>query len=232
VELRALAALVVCSGACSGSKTKVEDAKPIVVPHPADARPADAAPPPGKGDVSIRVEWHDVPLEARKPGACGPDVSPTTTWGIPDTVVTLAGSGALPERPARVVFNNCFSPRVTLASDKLTIASSLLQPSNVTLQPGAGSAVAVQFPIAGHEVDVALQPGTTMLVAASSRAWVIVPKTPYAALTDASGVAVLRDVPSGTYPVAAVSPVSGRSAKGEITVMPGQLAELTLQLEP
>jgi hypothetical protein len=230
VELRPLVLAVV---ACSGAKTKVEDAKPVVAPHVVDAaRPADAAPPPGKGDVSIRVEWHDVPLDARKPGPCGPQVAPTTTWGIPDTVVTLAAPGAPVPRTARVVVTTCFAPRVTLASETLTLASAVLQPTNVTVEREGGSAVAVELPIAGHEVEVPVPPGTTTLVSPVARGWVIVPKTPYAALTDASGVAVLRDVPSGTYPVTAWSPASSRSAKGEITVAPGQLAELTLQLEP
>ena len=225
--------LLVVLAACSGAKTK-EDAIPVAVPqHPADAvRPLDAAlPPPGKGDVSIRIEWHDVPLDARKPGVCGAQVSPTTTWGIPDTVVTLAGSGAPPPHEPRIVFNTCFSPRVALASESMTIASVVPQPTNVTVDPGTGSAATVQLPIAGHEVEVPLHPGTTQIEGGASHAWVIVPTTPYAALTDASGVAVLRDVPSGIYPVTAYSPASGRSATGEITVMPGQLADLTLQLE-
>jgi hypothetical protein len=229
VELRPLLLALV---ACSGSKTKIEDAKPVVAPHVADAaRPIDAAPPPGNGDVSIRVEWHDVPLDARKPGTCGPQVAPTTTWGIPDTVVTLTAPGTPPPRTARVDFNTCFSPRIVLASDTVTLASGSLAPAMVTVK-GEGREVAVQLPIAGHQVEVPVAPGTTALVAPASQGWVVVPKTPYAALTDASGVAVLRDVPSGTYPVVAWSPASGRSAKGEITVMPGQLAELTVQLQP
>jgi hypothetical protein len=230
VELKPL---VLALAACSGAKNK-EDAKPVVVPqHPAeDARAADAAlPPPGNGDVSIRVEWHDVPLDARTPGPCGPQVSPTTTWGIPETVVTLAGSGAPPAHHPRVVFDTCFSPRIALASDAVTIASVVPQPTKVTVGAGAGSAATVQLPIAGHEVEVPLAAGTTKLEGGAAHAWVIVPTTPYAAITDASGVAVLRDVPSGIYPVTAYSPASGRSGKGEITVMPGQLADLTLQLE-
>jgi hypothetical protein len=230
VELKPL---VLALAACSGAKNK-EDAKPVVVPpHPSDAvHPIDAAPPPpGEGDVSIRVEWHDVPLEARTQGTCGPQVSPTTTWGIPETVVTLAGSGAPPAHHPRIVFNTCFSPRIALASDSVTIASVVPQPTNVNVGAGAGSAVVVQLPIAGHEVEVPMSAGTTKLEGGASSGWIIVPTTPYAAITDASGVAVLRDVPSGIYPVTAYSPASGRSAKGEITVMPGQLAELTLQLE-
>ena len=232
MELRPLLLLIV---ACSGSKTKVEDAKPIVVPHPIDAaRASDAAIPAGKGDVSIRIEWHDVPLDARKPGSCGADISPTTTWGIPDTVVTLAAPNATPPEPrtARIVFNTCFGPRVALASDRFTIASTVPQPTNVTVSPEGGATVIVQLPIAGHEVEVPVPPGLTTIVGGASRAWIVVPKTPYAALTDATGVAVLRDVPSGSYPVTAFSPASGRSAKGEIVVTPGQLAELTLQLQP
>ena len=230
MELRfALVALA----ACSGSKTKIEDAKPVV--HPAEtavAHPADAAPAAGKGDASIRVEWHDVPLEARKPGPCGPQVSPTTTWGIPDAVVTIEAPGTAPARTPRVTLDTCLRPPVQIATDSLTVASGALQPAKLTITKDGGAAIPIELPIAGHEVAVSLQPGRHELVAGAAHAWVVAAPSPWAQVTDATGVAVLRDLPSGTYAVNAWSPASGRSAKGEVTVSAGQLAEVTLQLQP
>ena len=239
MELRAL---VVVLAACSGSKAKLEDAKPIV--HPGDAAVARAdAPPAGpyrvdakgaRGDASVRVEWHDVSLEARAPGPCGPTVAPTTMWGIPDTVVTIAADHgvAVPARAPRVVLDRCLRPAVQVATGSLTVASGLVQPAKLTIAHDAGPPVSVELPIAGHEVEVALEPGSYTLAADGTRAWVVAAATPYTAVTDGSGVAVLRDVPTGTYPVTAWSPASGRSAKGEVTVAAGQLAEVTLQLQP
>lgn len=227
MELKpALAALLVA--ACSGGKPKVasEDAKPIV--HPGDAAVArEVAPiPPGKGDVSIRVEWHDVPVEARAGKPCGPDVAPTTTWGIPDAVVALAGSGSGSGAPeARVVIGRCITPRVQIATEKLVIASGLMQPAALSFDDKP-----VMLPIAGHEVTAALAPGRHTLVEGDARAWVVT--EPLAAITDASGVAILRDVPTGVYPVTAWLPTVNRSAKGEVTVTPGALVEVTLQLQP
>jgi len=231
VELRPL---LLAAIACSGSKTKIEDAKPIV--HPADAavvRP-DAPPPGGKGDASVRIEWHDVPLAARAPGPCGPEVAPTTTWGIPDVVVSIdvPRAGPAPARSPRVVLDRCFHPAVQLATTSLTIASNALQPAKLALARDGGAAIPVELPIAGHEVAVTLDPGRYTLTSGAAKAWVVAAPTPFAAVTDATGVAVMRDVPSGTYAVTAWSPGSGRSAKGEVTVVAGQLAEVTLQLQP
>jgi hypothetical protein len=229
VELRAL---VVVLAACSGSKTKIEDAKPVI--HPADAavRVVDAAPAPGKGDASIRVEWHDVPLEARKPGPCGPQVAPTTTWGIPDVVVTIDAPGTAPARTPRVTLDSCLRPPVQIATSSVTVASGSLQPAKLTIAKDGGAATPIELPIAGHEVTVALQPGRHELIAGTGHAWLLASPSPWTQVTDASGVAVLRDLPSGTYAVSAWSPPSGRSAKGEVTVTAGQLAEVTLQLQP
>ena len=211
--------------ACSGGKPKVEDARPHPVAAPADAasRPIDATIPPGKGDVSIRVEWKDVPLASRAPSACGPAVSPTTTWGIPDAVVTIPHAGV--PAAARVIVDRCLRPRVQVAGDTLTIASAVLQPTSLALD-----ARPVLLPIAGHEVTASLAEGRHELVAGDAHAWVV--RDPNAAVTDATGVAIVRDVPSGVYPVTAWLPAANLSAKGEVTVMPGALAEVTLTLTP
>ncbi|MBV8761428.1 MAG: hypothetical protein JO257_29290 [Deltaproteobacteria bacterium] len=236
VLLAACSGLPVLLAACSGGKPKVEDARalPHPTPPPADAaaRTVDATIPPGKGDVSIRVEWHDVPLAQRAPTPCGPAVAPTTTWGIPDAVVTLARTpaatgSATTSAPsdARVTLDRCLRPRVQVAGDTLTIASAILQPTSLALD-----ARPVLLPIAGHEVKAALTDGRHELIAGDSHAWVV--RDPNAAVTDATGVAVVRDVPSGVYPVTAWLPAANLSAKGEVTVMPGALAEVTLTLKP
>lgn len=229
--------LLVLLAACSGGKPKLEDARTLPHPTPAEgsahatdaaAAPGSAAIPPGKGDVSIRVEWHDVPLAARAPKPCGPDVAPTTTWGIPDAVVSLVHAGALAPPPgtlARVTVDRCVRPRVQVAGDSLVIASALLQPTMLALD-----ARNVMLPIAGHEVAAPLTEGRHELVAGDAKAWVV--RDANAAVTDASGVAVLRDIPSGVYPVTAWLPAANLSAKGEVTVMPGALAEVTLTLKP
>lgn len=224
--------LLVLLAACSGGKPKLEDARTL--PHPpapegsahaldAAASAGSAAIPPGKGDVSIRVEWHDVPPAARAPKPCGPDVSPTTTWGIPDAVVTLPHAGAPPA--ARVTVDRCVRPRVQVSGDSLTIASALLQPATLALDDRP-----VMLPIAGHEVTAQLTDGRHEVVAGDAKAWVI--RDANAAVTDATGVAVLRDIPSGVYPVTAWLPAANLSAKGEVTVMPNALAEVTLTLKP
>lgn len=217
--------LLLCA-ACSGGKPKLEDARTLPrAPVPADAavRAVDATIPLGKGDVSIRVEWREVPTAARAPKRCGPDVAPTTTWGVPDAVVTIPHAGTPPA--ARVTVDSCLRPRVQVAGDTLTIASAALQPTSLTLD-----ARPVMLPIAGHEVSATIAEGRHELVAGDAHAWVI--RDPNAAVTDATGVAVVRDVPSGVYSVTAWLPTANLSAKGQVTVMPGALAEVTLTLTP
>ena len=219
---------LVLLAACSGGKPKIEDARTLPhPPAPADAaartQAIDATIPPGKGDVSIRVEWHDVPAASRVPKRCGPDVAPTTTWGIPDAVVTIPHAGTPPA--ARVTLDTCLHPRVQVAGDSLVIASAVQQPTSLALD-----ARPVMLPIAGHEVSATLAEGRHELVAGDAKAWVV--RDPNAAVTDATGVAVLRDIPSGVYPVTAWLPTANLSAKGQVTVMPGVLAEVTLTLAP
>ena len=246
MELRWLAPVVLA--ACSGGKPKVassDDAKahvPAGSNEPVVAR--DAAPlAPGNGDLAVRVEWRDVPLEARAPKPCGADVAPTTTWGIPDAVVTVApapgssvtgsgsaGSAANAAHAARVVLEHgCLAPRVQVAT-ALAIASGELQPASLTVARD-GKSIPVQLPIAGHEVTVALEPGNYELAAGSAHAWIVDPTTP-SAVSDASGVATLRDLPSGVYTVSAWLPSAKRAGKAEVTVTAGALADVTVQLQP
>src|SRR5262249_37046318 len=136
-------ALVLC--ACSSKphapeETKTahdlaRDAAPLG-PYRTDAQFA-------KGDVQIRVEWHDVPTAARtSPGrtTCGtprhPAVAPTATWGVPDAIVAIEvdHGRAMSAPDARVVLEHCaLSPRVLVAGPSLAIASAADAPAKLQL---------------------------------------------------------------------------------------------------
>ncbi|MCB9574874.1 MAG: carboxypeptidase regulatory-like domain-containing protein [Kofleriaceae bacterium] len=93
------------------------------------------------------------------------------------------------------------------------------------------------LPVVGHEVAVPLRPWATRLTSDATgddAAWVITPPTPYVAVTDDAGAAVLTDVPAGTYRVRAwLRPGAGQAAReaaGEVTIAAGADATLTLSL--
>ena len=255
LALSALACALGCSGSKTTPKTVHEDARA------GSAQPIDAAvkiDPNAKGDVQIRVEWKDVPVDARAaPGrtACGTarpaGVAPTTTWGIPDVFVSLAAaspSASPSPNPiaTRIVLGDCvLSPRVAVAHGKLVIASAMQTPAKVAiLRAGElplGSAVKeakprdVYLPIAGHEVEVALDAGSIYRIAAGDEtAWVIATDQPFVAVTENTGAAVLRDVPGGVHAVTAWLPPragqAARAANGSVTVTGSALAEVTLDI--
>lgn len=247
-----LLVVVACSGTKSAPKKAIEDAH-------GSAPAADAAVPAadGPGDVQIRVEWKDVPLAARmSPGRtpCNtprpPAVTPTTLWGIPDVfvVVEVAGAARGSRQAARITREPCgLVPRVAITSGTLILASATEAPARVSVQEvGAlplGGTIAdpqprtVYLPIAGHEVSLGVDSGTIVRVSDDPEdAWVIATENPFVAITDRSGSAVLRDLPAGTHAVTAwLPPRSGqpaRTARGNVTVTPGALAEVTLDISP
>lgn len=255
-------ALAACSGnpppprpladhAVGSAATPPPVALPTAQPTgPYRALPGDFA----KGDVQLRVEWHDVPLAARaSPGrtACGtaaaPAVEPTTTWGIPDALVAIDVDHGKPigDAAARVVLAECaLSPRVIVTGPDLVIASATDAPAQLqlaragstrTLEPAADrAAIAVDLPIAGHAVHAALAADALYELTGSDvePAWIAETTRPYVAVTEASGQVVLRDVPVGTYPVRAlVPPRAGQPAltgSATVTVTAGALAEVTV----
>lgn len=246
--------LVLVLAACSGGKAKVvEDArKPAPAPVIADAAVAQPLPPvptgpyrvdtaAKTGDVQIRVEWKDVPQALRaSPGLdeCGgqvlPPLAPTTTWGIPEAFVAIDvdhGKALTPQRP-RIVLEGCaLSPRLAVAGTSLAIASATEQPAQVTFEGKP-----VYLPIAGHEVEATLTPGTTYTVGYGTRelATVVSATTPYTAITEATGQVIVRDVPVGTHRVRAWLPKRGalepRTVAGSVTVTAGALTEVTLDI--
>lgn len=252
VKLALLVALFGCSGKTTAPKTVAEDARGSGSAQPV----ADAGSPPvsgGKGDVQIRVEWKNVPADARAtPGrtACGtprpPAVAPTTTWGIPEVFVAIDAPATTTRAPRRVVLDACaLSPRAVITSGSLALASATDSPVKLAVvragQLPLGTPIKednrrdVYLPIAGHEVSVALEPGTiTHVIAGSEDAWVIASDSPFVAVTEGGGTAVLRGVPAGTHDVVAwLPPRSGQSARvarAKVTVTAGALAEATVDL--
>ncbi|MBA3456056.1 MAG: hypothetical protein H0T42_23360 [Deltaproteobacteria bacterium] len=251
-------ALTALSGlaACSSSKPRTpEDAKRVTAPADAAIAPTDGppAPKPPFGDVQVRVEWTNVPPAARSsPGktACGtpraPAVAPTTTWGIPDVIVLVDGApGALAEARVRLV--DCsLSPRIAIGS-ALLIDSAADRPAQVVLSHRARAsdlrveiksaipARTIQLPIAGHAVSAKLADDAVfeLTMDKGDPAWIV---AAHAAVTDPSGVVLVREVPPGVHAVRAWLPPRGdqpaRHAAGQVTVVDGDLAELTLQLVP
>lgn len=152
--LRSLLVAAACA-ACSGrgaTKPRVVEDAPVVAKPVVPAGPYKVDATFDKGDVQIRVEWKDVPVEARAaPGrtACGTAkvaaVAPTTTWGIPDVVVMIdanhgkamsgsgSGSGREAESRSRIVFEHCaLSPRIAIVESPLIIASAMDAPAKLT----------------------------------------------------------------------------------------------------
>src|SRR6185369_13374927 len=139
----ALAALAACSGKSRPEATRVpvrEDA--AIGDAIGDARrPSDAlAARPATGDLQIRVEWPDVPVVARSsPGRtpCNtprtPSVAPTTTWGVPDALVIVAGA-APPLAGAHITLADCtLTPRLAVGNG-LAITSAVDRPAKLVLR--------------------------------------------------------------------------------------------------
>jgi hypothetical protein len=262
VELRSAFVFLALAACSSGRPKAIEDARKHEAPVVRDALPplpsgpyrVDDGP---KGDASVRVEWHDVPAVQRASAgrtACGtpraPVAAPTVIWGIPDVFVVLATDHgkANAESTARVVLDHCaLVPRVIVAGGTLAVASAMQRPAKLALtregdvhQLDAIAAAAtrpIMLPVTGHEVDVALEAGGVYQLAEgtdSETSWIVAATQPYTSITDATGVAILRDVPVGSYPVIAWLPAraghEARIARGQVTVPASGLGEVTLDL--
>lgn len=245
--------------ACSGGKPRVgEDARrasTAAADAGSAAGPVEAAPAAETtGDVQVRVVWPDVPAAMRSsPGKTpcdtprAPAVSPTATWGIGEVLVLVDGAPrALGDAMVQVA--DCApTPRLAIGS-AVVIASAADRPTRLELARHGSVAElralgepaevrAVQLPIAGHHVRAPLEAGGVYRLATEGKApetaWIVAAP---GVVTDASGAAVVRDVPVGAHAVRAWLPPRGgqraRHATGEVTVVPGELAELTLTLAP
>jgi len=266
--VRGAVALLVIA-ACSGKPVRApKDASGSAIA--VDARASDAggsggsgsgsgSVKPTTGEIRARVEWANVPVAARAAAgktACktprAPSVQPTTTWGIPNAVVIV--SGAAPAA-TRIVLADCaLSPSVALGG-RLVVASAVSRPARVAFGKrgdvatlatlGAGTPLPIMLPIAGHEVDLALEPGgvyaveTSLEPGSSSNptslepelAWIVASR---GAITDAAGVALITGLPPGDHQLVAWLPPRanqpGRIARGTATVVAGDVVDLTLDL--
>jgi hypothetical protein len=174
-------------------------------------------------------------------------------WGIADVVVVADVSGAPSD--ARVVLADCaISPRVAIATPggHVSVASAADAPAKISIAKRgapsafdklvAGDARTIMLPIAGASVSVPAVDAQLDELAVvgdapetAEAAWLIV--TPNnAAVTDASGTAILRDLPIGAHAITAwLPPRAGQPARyahGTATVVGGELAEITLELAP
>jgi hypothetical protein len=252
MDVRLLAVLAI---ACSGNKTAPkaihEDARAGSAHVTADAAPVD---PNAKGDVQIRVEWKDVSADARAaPGrtACKTArpaaVVPTVLWGIPDVFVSIdAPSTSTSTSTSTIMLTDCvLAPRAVVLYGTLAIASGMQAPAKVTVQRAGqlplGGAVKedkareLYLPIAGHEVEIALDAGSIYRVAAGDEvAWIVATDHPYVGVTESSGTIVMRNVPVGLRAVTAwLPPRSGqpaRVAKATVNVAAGVLTDVTLDI--
>jgi hypothetical protein len=266
VVARALSGLALAAGAaftaCSG-KPRPEEVTHVPVredaapgPGIGDARRlSDAlAARPATGDLQIRVEWPDVPVVARSsPGRtpCNtprtPSVAPTTTWGVPDALVIVAGA-APPLAGAHVTLADCtVTPRLAVGN-ALAMTSAVDRPAKLVLrkrgtvanlgQFTTGEPIPVMLPIAGHTVTTPLEPGAIYALetdAADPEVAFIV-SAPGGYVTEASGQIIARDLSVGAHAVTAwLPPRAGQPARlgrGTATVTSGELTELTITLAP
>jgi hypothetical protein len=203
------------------------------------------------GDLQVRVEWADVPAAARRsPGRTrcntprAPSVAPTTTWGIPDTLVLIEGvAGPPPAAAAHVTLADCaLTPQVAVG-DSLAITSAVDRPAKLVLRKrgtldhlAPGPPVPVMLPIAGHTVTAALEPGAVYSLETDEPEPEVafMAALPGARVTDATGHVLVRDLAVGAHAVTAWLPPRGgqpaRVGHGTATVAAGDLAELTVKL--
>jgi hypothetical protein len=242
--------LVLALLGCSSNKARSgEDAKPTR----ADGAvvPSDGAPLP-TAEAAIRVEWKAVTTAARtSPGrtACktprAASVAPTTMWGIPEAIVMVEGATATAGGEARITLSDCtLSPRIVVGTT-LVVESALDRPAKLALAKHgtigdlatlkAGEPRAIQLPIAGHAVSIALEPNAVyqlVIDAESEPAWIVAAP---ATITDAGGLATVR-APVGSHAVTAWLPARGgqpaRLAKAAVALDVAQLVELVVDLGP
>lgn len=245
--------LVVAALACNG-KAPSEPAGPVrIAPSDAalDGRVTDAG---TSGDLNVRVEWPGVPVAARtSPGRTpcrtprAPSVAPTTTWGVPDALVVVEGAPA-GAATARLTLADCaLAPKLAVGMT-LVITSAVVgsePPAKLTLRkrgtlaaPADGEPIAIQLPIAGHSVTLALDAGALYSLETDGPEPEVayIAAIAHARVSDAAGVVSLAGLAVGAHAVTAwLPPRAGQPARtggGSAHVAGGELAELTVSVAP
>ena len=248
----ALLSIAACVAACSGNKSRTADDALRATGHvEGDAAVSSDASPAQPGDLQVRVEWKAVPAVARNsPGrtrcntARAASVTPTTTWGIPETFVFVDGAPAAPAE-VRVVLADCaLRPRVAVGRSVI-VESAVDRPARVTLvKQGTvsdngvfhpGEARVIQLPVAGHAVRVSLDPDGIYQLATEDAepeiSWIVAAS---AAVTDPSGQAIVKGLSPGAHQITAWLPARGNQPAGRAsaaaTVVGSELAEITVPL--
>jgi hypothetical protein len=248
------AALAVVLCACGKKSAARHDAAPAdAAPRP----PADAAPAlddaGARDGLTVRVEWKDAPSSVRaSPGRdrCGDPLPPFATvhtlHGVADVAVWLDGTPAPdPEaHGATVTAEPCrVGPAVQVAQvgDSLRVRSLSEKWTNLAVAwseavGGAPETVVarIDLPVIGHTAAMPL--AKEGLVAVAGEAYVVVLPHRLAAVTDATGAAILTGVPPGEHTVRAwlrgAAGHPARLAEGKVTVRAGEAATVTLSLAP
>lgn len=212
----------------------------------------------GAGSIAVKVEWKSPPAAVlRSPGInqCGAPRVPGAVshhlFGLGGAVVwlTAIGSGRAPDADSERVLEvrRCVpTPRVVLMprlGSRLTVLNSDERRHRITMHALEGGAALVDapMPLVGQRFAVPMStPGVFRVATAADpadRAYVVVPRHPYYAITDHRGEAVLTDVPPGRYELVAWHPPFARGegprmVQSAITVETGKRAELTVSMAP
>jgi hypothetical protein len=202
----------------------------------------------GIPDVGVFVEGAPPASNAATSVASAPAASSSNAPGGSSSNAR-GGSSTSTDGSVRVLVDRCaVSPRIAVGS-RIAIASTADQPLKTslakrfvvsgparTIKADKGGATAIALPIAGHEVISELAADSIYRLAPEGKdvddGWIV---GATAFVTDATGVALIKDVPPGKHAVRVWLPPRGgqpaREAKGEVTVEVGDLADLTLTLE-
>jgi hypothetical protein len=249
-RLIALAALALL--ACGKKPSPRHDAGPRdATPRPADAAPAPTDGAPGDA-LTIRVEWKDAPSTVRtSPGRdpCGDPLPPFATvhtlHGVADVAVWLDDLTMVHSTVVRnVIVDTCGArPAVQVAAvgDELRVKSLSEKRTEVAVRwveaigtEAAETVVArIDLPVVGHAAAMPLEKGGVVEI---GEAHVVVVPHRFAAVTDATGAAVIAGVPPGEHTVRAwlrgAAGEPARLAEGKVTVKAGEAAAVTLSLAP
>ena len=213
------------------------------------------------GTVFATVSWLDAPASAGAAGAlntCGkrgrPGVSVHTLGGVRNAVVSITGveAGRAPDADgvAEISISDCHVGPAAVRAARLGATLAVINDDErrhdvVVEHLGDGTSeptlvARFSMPLVGHRVEVPLT-GAGIVRATSSTdpadaSYIVVPATPYVAVTGEAGTATFEQVPPGTYRLsvwhAPIAPGTGPLVRtAEITVVANETTEVTVPLK-